>query len=115
MTPDSDYTTTDPRCGTGESSDTGTRIVALEQESARLREQVEKTEAAWNEATFELQQKLQRCAEAMLAFLVKWKVVSPRIDSMCAIGQIHGMPYTGPTIGVEIEQLEAALMEIDNG
>ena len=45
------------------------------------------------------------------AFLVKWEQVEPAITNAFLLQQIHGMPYSGPTIAAELEQIRAVLGE----
>ena len=47
--------------------------------------------------------------DAVIAFLAKWPDAKKAIDSVCLIAHVHGAGYSGPTLGVEIEAMQAAL------
>ncbi|QAZ38464.1 hypothetical protein C1M51_02955 [Methylibium sp. Pch-M] len=47
--------------------------------------------------------------EAALALIEKLDAAEPHIDAMCAMAHNRGTPYKGPTYGVELEALRAAL------
>lgn len=49
---------------------------------------------------------LRDAAEAVLA---KLEAAVPAIDSLCVLASVHGTPYSGPTFGVELTALRAAL------
>jgi hypothetical protein len=51
--------------------------------------------------------------EAARAFLQKWEVVLPHINSMFLMGHIHGANYSGPTVEAELEQMKAAIAKAE--
>lgn len=61
------------------------------------------------DATVEAQaRELEKLRALLRAFLVKWDQVEPAIINAFLLQQIHGMPYSGPTIAAEWEQMRAA-------
>ncbi len=50
---------------------------------------------------------------AMKAFFLKWEAVLPAIVSAFHMQQVHGMPYHGPTLADELEQMRAAMNQAE--
>lgn len=46
-------------------------------------------------------------AALVLALVVKLDAAKGPLDAVCQIAQIHGLPYTGPTYGVELAAVRA--------
>ena len=47
----------------------------------------------------------QELVDAVRIFLKQWAIMKPVLDGHAVLAHVHGMPYTGPTIGNEIERL----------
>lgn len=78
----------------------------------------EMIEAAWTgfdpPARAALQQ-VQPLIERARAFVTKLDECQPYIDSAFFQMHNHGIPYTGPTYGVELDALRAAIRQVDVG
>lgn len=55
--------------------------------------------------------KAARIVRAAEAVNTKWPAVRKATESVFVMGHIHGAKYSGPTIGAEMNELEAALRE----
>lgn len=56
-------------------------------------------------------EQLRRIEVLARALATKLRECEPHIESAAVLAHVHGARYTGPTYGVELEQLEAALLE----
>jgi hypothetical protein len=51
----------------------------------------------------------QRLRDLIAAFLTKWPDAEKGINSAIVMASVHGAPYTGPSLQVEVEAFKAAL------
>lgn len=100
--------------------------LALDQERDRLREERDEAIARWNRVNDkyntllhrpgtgtaraeQAEAALARVREALRNLVAKLGAIEPHVSNVCAIAQIHGVPYTGPNWADEIAAARAAL------